>query len=56
MNKPLFKVKGINDKGRWLVERPDGLMCSGTWASMESAQESCDKWNSRKSSWEIFSK
>jgi hypothetical protein len=51
--KKLFTVKGINESGRWTVERPDGLMCSGTWASKESAQADCDKWNAKKSSWDI---
>jgi hypothetical protein len=48
-----FEVNGTNDAGKWLVKRPDRLMCSGTWKTRKSAQESCDKWNSKKTSWDI---
>ena len=52
--KKTFKVTGQNNLGEWLVKRPDGLMCSGTWKSKESAQQSCDTWNTRKSSWAVY--
>ena len=49
----MYKVFGQNEQGRWLVIRADGLMCSGTWTTKEDAQKDCDKWNNRKSSWDI---
>lgn len=40
-----FSVAGKRKDGRWLVSRPGGVLCSGSWASRESAQRSCDDWN-----------
>jgi hypothetical protein len=50
----VFSVFGQNNDGEWLVMRPDGLMCSGTWKTEQGAQRSCIAWNGRKSSWDTF--
>jgi hypothetical protein len=49
----MFEVIGKNKEGRWIVRHPSGLECNGTWKSQEDAKECCDRWNDRKSSWDI---
>lgn len=54
-NKSKFTVAGQNQEGEWVVNHPHGGICNGTWKTKESAQESCDQWNGRKSSWDAAS-
>jgi hypothetical protein len=49
-----FKVSHYDDhEGMWKITNPHGLICCGGWKTKEDAQKSCDKYNNRKSSWEI---
>lgn len=50
--KGTYEVFGANEKGEWMVRRPDGLMCSGTWKSKEDAKDSCNKWNRKHQPWD----
>lgn len=42
-----------NDQFYWCIRRPDGLICCGHWFSEEAAQLQADKWNNRKTSWDV---